>query len=141
MLLLCSGVARSDETGGVREGDLEVVVSGLRNQDGQLLISLYVRAEGFPEDRKIVRKTLVVDDLPKGEASVVFEDLPAGDYAIAILHDEDENGDMTYRLGILPKEGYGFSNNVKPRLKAPSFAETKVDLGVGGKSIEIVVIY
>ena len=48
-----------------------------------------------------------------------------GDYAIAILHDENASGDMDYRGIGLPKEGYCFSNNAKPRFRAPKFKKTK----------------
>ena len=58
----------------------------------------------------------------------VFEDLPHGDYAIAVLHDEDNSQGMSFGRFHLPKEGYCFSNNVKVRFKAPKFKKTKFTL-------------
>ena len=122
-------------------GTLKVVVSGLRNTKGKVLISLYSGPRGFPSDRSAVTRSVTVSDFPGGRAAASFDDLPYGEYAVAILHDEDSNGDMTYRLKVLPKEGYGFSNNVKPKLKAPSFESAKVTLGAAMKSLHIEPIY
>jgi len=56
------------------------------------------------------------------EARCDFEDIPPGTYALAVIHDENMNGKLdTNWLGI-PKEGYGFSNDVKALLGAPSFS-------------------
>ena len=48
-----------------------------------------------------------------GSAAITFNNLPAGRYAVNILHDEDNDGKIKKGL-ILPKEGIGFfklSNN------------------------------
>ena len=43
-------------------------------------------------------------------------------YALAVIHDENMNGKLdTNRLGM-PTEGYGFSNDAKAFLRAPSFS-------------------
>ena len=109
-------------------GDITVVITNLRNAEGEILISLYDKAEGFPKDREgIVRSAAVPSDV-SGQVAIVFEDLPHGDYAIAVLHDEDTSQDMTFGAFHLPKEGYCFSNNVKVRLRAPKFKKTKFTL-------------
>jgi uncharacterized protein (DUF2141 family) len=38
--------------------------------------------------------------------------LPAGKYAVAVFQDIDNNNKLDRWLGLLPKEPYGFSNNV-----------------------------
>jgi uncharacterized protein (DUF2141 family) len=46
---------------------------------------------------------------------------PAGSYAPVVLHDENMNGKLdTNWLGV-PKEGYGFSNDARASVGAPSF--------------------
>ena len=109
-------------------GDITVVITNLRNAEGEILISLYDKAEGFPKDREaIIRSAAVAPDV-SGQVTIVFEDLPHGDYAIAVLHDEDTSQDMTFGAFHLPKEGYCFSNNAKVRLRAPKFKKTKFTL-------------
>jgi uncharacterized protein (DUF2141 family) len=109
-------------------GDITIIVTNLRNTDGEVLISLYDKAEGFPRDRSaIVRSVAIVPD-GSDQVATVFEDLPYGDYAVAVLHDEDRSLGMTFGRFRMPKEGYCFSNNVKVRFKAPSFKKAKFTL-------------
>jgi len=109
-------------------GDITVVITNLRNAEGEILISLYDKAEGFPKDREaIIRSAAVAPDV-SGQVTIVFEDLPHGDYAIAVLHDEDTSQDMTFGAFHLPKEGYCFSNNAKVRFRPPKFKKTKFTL-------------
>jgi uncharacterized protein (DUF2141 family) len=109
-------------------GDITVVITNIRNADGEILISLYDKAEGFPKDRSAIIRTAAIPSEADGKVKTVFEDLPYGDYAIAVLHDEDTSQDMTFGAFHLPKEGYCFSNNVKVRFKPPKFEKTKFPL-------------
>ena len=109
-------------------GDITVVITNLRNTDGEILISLYDKAEGFPRDREAIIRTAVVTPDDSGQVTTIFEDLPHGEYAIAVLHDEDGSRGMTFGRFHLPKEGYCFSNNVKVRFKPPKFKKTKFTL-------------
>ena len=110
------------------KGDITVVITNLRNSDGEVLISLYDKAEGFPRDRTAILRTAAVPASASGQVSIVFEELPYGDYAIAVLHDEDDSLDMSFGALHLPKEGYCFSNNLKVRLSAPKFKKAKFTL-------------
>ena len=129
-LLLLVGVAVPCEIGAQPPdlGDITVVITDLRNTDGSILISLYDKAEGFPRDREAIVRTAVVAPDASGQVTTVFDDLPYGDYAIAVLHDEDSSQGMTFGAFHLPKEGYCFSNNVKVRFKPPKFKKTMFTL-------------
>ena len=113
-------------------GNITVVITDLRNTDGEILISLYDKAEGFPKDRDAIIRTAVVEPEVSGQVTTIFEDLPYSDYAIAVLHDEDGSKGMTFGSFHLPKEGYCFSNNVKVRFKPPKFKKTKFTLDGDG---------
>jgi uncharacterized protein (DUF2141 family) len=109
-------------------GVISVTITNLRNDSGEVLISLYNKAEGFPRDRSTIIRSAAVPAEATGGVSIVFEDLPYGDYAIAVLHDEDSSLDMTYGKLHLPKEGYCFSNNIKVRFRPPKFKKAKFTL-------------
>lgn len=109
-------------------GTITVTVTGLRSADGNVLISLYDKAEGFPKDRNAVIQAAAISPDESGQVTAVFEDLFYGDYAIAVLHDEDLNEGMTFGAFHLPKEGYCFSNNVKVRFKPPKFKKAQFKL-------------
>ena len=56
----------------------------------------------------------------EGTTKFLIKDIPDGNYAIAILHDENNDGDMNYSVKI-PREGFGFSNDAKTKLAPPKF--------------------
>jgi len=127
-LLVASTIAVDMEAQSMSLGDITVNITDIRNTDGEILISLYDKAEGFPRDRQAIFRTAVVEPDVSGQVTTVFEDLPYGDYALAVLHDEDGSQGMTFGSFHLPKEGYCFSNNVKVRFKPPKFKKTKFTL-------------
>jgi len=122
-------------------GDITVEILALRNVEGQVLISLYNTAEGFPRDRDAVIESKIVTPIDSTEFEVVFEDFPHGDYAIAVLHDENMNADMDFGFLHLPVEGYCFSNNAKPRLGAPSFKRAKFVLDADNVTQSLRMVY
>ncbi len=122
-------------------GSLHVSITGIRNQTGQLVIRLYDRADGFPRHAKSVREIRKVNPIRAGGIKVSFDDLPRGDYAVCVTHDEDRNGDMTYRFYLLPAEGYCFSRNFRPRFRAPSFEKVAVTLDQPERTIELQMRY
>ena len=131
-LLVASTFAVDIEAQSPTLGDITVVITDLRTTDGEILISLYDKAEGFPKDRDAIVRTAAVEPDVSGQVTTIFEDLPYGDYAIAVLHDEDGSKGMTFGTFHLPKEGYCFSNNVKVRFKPPKFKKTKFTLDGDG---------
>jgi uncharacterized protein (DUF2141 family) len=38
----------------------------------------------------------------------LFSDIKPGNYAIAVIHDENRNGELDTNMFGIPKEGYGF---------------------------------
>ena len=88
---------------------LTVETSNLRNNEGSVVFALYTREDAFPDQhyKKYYKK--MIGKIENHSSSVIFKDLPAGKYAVNILHDEDNNGKIEKGF-ILPKEGIGFSN-------------------------------
>ncbi len=131
-LLVAAIFAVDMEAQSMSLGDIIVIITDLRNTDGEILISLYDKAEGFPRDREAIVRAAVVEPDASGQVTTIFEDLPYGDYAIAVLHDEDGSKGMTFGSFHLPKEGYCFSNNIKVRFKPPKFKKSKFTLDGDG---------
>lgn len=55
------------------------------------------------------------------EAKAVFENVPKGNYALFVFHDENSNNKMDKNFLGIPKEGYGASKNKLPFAAAPTF--------------------
>lgn len=88
---------------------LTIKVNNLRNSNGVVQYTLYTTPDGFPDEhyKKYYRKSTA--KIENGNSELTFQNLPAGKYAVNILHDEDSNGKIKKGL-LLPKEGIGFSN-------------------------------
>ncbi|MBE7169791.1 MAG: DUF2141 domain-containing protein [Williamsia sp.] len=101
-------------------GKLTVEITGLHNNKGYVLLSLFSQKEGFPShpDKAYANDRTSIKD---GKAFFEFKSLPAGTYAIAVLHDENENLKMDTKFLGLPKEGYGFSQDPTLVFGPPSF--------------------
>lgn len=113
---------------------LTVDVQNIRAVKGQVQLGLFASANGFPDKAKPAQARIVKVDAKTVQA--VF-DVEPGDYALAIFHDVNGNGKIDTKLFGIPTEPYGFSNNIRPRMSAPSFADCKVAVGEGGKTIAI----
>ena len=105
---------------------LKVRVENVKNNNGQVMASLFNKEKGFPRDRDAIIDLQKSDAIQGDDTILTFRNLTPGFYAVAIMHDESKNGDMDYNLIGIPKEGYCFSNNVKPKLATPRFEQTKV---------------
>ena len=139
LMLMLSAAVRAQQT--AKPSAISVEVSGFRNDKGQLGCSLFNGPDGFPRDGSKVLRHMWAP-IHGGRAQCVFPGVPAADYAVTIFHDENGNKKFDSNFVGYPLEGYGFSNNVKPMLKAPGFEETKFHYdGAGVKQIPITMIY
>jgi uncharacterized protein (DUF2141 family) len=100
---------------------IHVKVLNIRNSTGTVDCALFDSPQGFPIEVLHSATKAMVIKIRHTEARCDFEDIPPGTYALAVIHDENMNGKLdTNWLGI-PREGYGFSNDAKALLGAPSF--------------------
>jgi uncharacterized protein (DUF2141 family) len=117
---------------------LTVTVDSLRSDKGNVRLSVYTSAADWlensaPDNDKVA---------PAQKGGVVFHfDLPPGTYAIACFHDENANDVFDQNFIGIPKEGFGFSNNVRPFFRAPRFASASFVLSPEGTAITIHMIY
>ena len=142
LLLVASvppGMSRAQDSA---QGGVKVDVTGLRNNNGQLVCSLWPGREGFPRDDSHILKH-VWAPIKNGHGECVFAgNFPAGDYAVTLFHDENKNGKFDSNMIGYPLEGYGFSNNVVPQFRAPTFDQCKFQYaGNGSKQISVKMIY
>ena len=91
---------------------VEVLVSGVRNDTGDILLSVFTAAEGFPCESQYAY-ALAAQPAKAGE--MLFNvDLPVNrQVAIAILHDENRDKALDLIMGLIPVEGFAVSNNTK----------------------------
>lgn len=100
---------------------IQVKILNIRNSSGAVACALFESPAGFPYDFLRSATNIMMTKIKDTQARCEFADIPPGTYALAVIHDENMNGQLdTNRLGI-PMEGYGFSNDAAALLSAPSF--------------------
>jgi uncharacterized protein (DUF2141 family) len=116
-------VATSEATGRV-----EVTVEGFKSAKGQALVSLYLNDSGWPGDATLAfaaRTVPIGDDL---QVVVEFDDVPAGPFAVSVVHDKNHNGKLDKKIFGIPSEPYGFSRDARSTFHAPSFADARLEV-------------
>ncbi|GAB2772180.1 hypothetical protein GCM10027175_07190 [Hymenobacter latericoloratus] len=77
---------------------------------------------------------------PGGQRQVSLPvELPAGEWAVAITQDTNNNDKLDKNFMGIPTEPFAFSNNVRPRLTPPDFNDCKFTVGGPGKVVNIVL--
>lgn len=124
-----------------QQGNLHIEVDGIRNGKGNVLMSIYNQKEKFMGDPKTKAIYNAVGKIENGKTTFILKNIPLGQYAISLLHDENKNEKMDKNLLGIPKEGYGFSNNMTLKFGPPSFEETKFNFHKSEQKIQISMKY
>ena len=114
-------------------GELAVTITDIRAAEGTLLVSVVNSDAAWNNQAKPVAATKVA--ATKGEMTLKFADLPDGQYAVQVMHDQNDNGKLDTNFVGIPSEGYGFSNNPNVMRRA-HFDEARFEL-VGNAAISI----
>lgn len=100
-----------------------IEVTNVRNNKGNILISIFEDEESFKKKAPIIQKNYPKEDNLKGNYFNCILHLHKGIYGVVILDDENKDRNMNYNFFGLPKEGYGFSNYYHSGLKRPLFSD------------------
>ena len=120
--MLASGLAATLLGGAAPVGQLDVTIGALRSTQGVLRVCLTRDPANFPkcvDDANATRRNVA-----PAQGGVRFEGLPAGQYALAVIHDENGNHRLDTLAGI-PREGFGFSRNPGIRFGPPRFSAAR----------------
>ncbi|MDY0780029.1 DUF2141 domain-containing protein [Tenacibaculum sp. IB213877] len=100
---------------------ITVEFSGMKSDTGDLYVALYNKEADFL--KKEIKGAIV--KVTNKKATVVFEEIPVGEYAISAFHDENENKKMDTRIFGIPKEPIGISNDAKGFMGPPKYKDAK----------------
>lgn len=92
---------------------LTVEITGLRNNNGNLLYEL------FDQNHKSLKvgTELIVNN----KCVIVIDNIKPGKYGFNYIHDENKNRKLDTKMLFIPKEGFGYSNNVDAKFGPPAF--------------------
>ncbi|RLD43051.1 MAG: hypothetical protein DRI88_11165 [Bacteroidetes bacterium] len=127
-------------TGFSQSEDLTVVISGIKNQEGQIRIGVFSNADDFKVKEHPVDSAVVAVSNQQS-VTYTFHKLPPGTYAIAVYHDENNDGTLNKRQMGIPVEGIGFSNLTKSSRRPPDFEKVVFYLKEEPLTLEIPLFY
>lgn len=107
------------------KSSLSITIEGFKNPKGQVCINLFSNSQGFPSTKE---KAVQAQCMPVKETleTITFQNLDAGSYGVAVIHDANVDGKLNRNILGIPTEGVGFSNNPKIRTGPPKFGETVI---------------
>ena len=120
---------------------IDITINNLKGTTGLIRIGIFTSETGYP-DKPAINYSLAKDTLKSGKLRLIIPVDKPCEISISVLDDENKNGEMDYKFGIMPKEGFGFSNNPKvASRKAPPFNKTSFQFAGGEKKIDINMVY
>lgn len=122
--------------GAAQAGDVTVTLTGVQARGGQLLVSLQTR-EQFMQPTGLGE---IVQNPTAGTTTVTFRDVPAGDYTVSVLHDQNGDGQMQVSEIGIPTEGWAMSHGAELR-GPPTFAQVKVAIPAAGAALTEPMFY
>lgn len=120
-------------------GVLSVELTGLRNAKGTLMLCLSAAPKHFPDCRADPAARTILTSAAKVKG-LAFRDVPAGSYALSVMHDENGNAKLDTMMRI-PREGFGFSRNPVVRFGPPKFEQVRFAMPAGAHSMPIKMRY
>ncbi|MBL7808160.1 MAG: DUF2141 domain-containing protein [Saprospiraceae bacterium] len=97
-------------------------LNNIQDASGSVYIAIYNKSDDFLKyDHIYSRKIVPVSQT--GTMRVSIHDLPPGAYAVSCFHDVNGNGQLDTDWMGIPTEPYCFSNNARPKFRAPRWSE------------------
>lgn len=110
----------------VEQKPLTITVMNIKEVVGNMRVGIYKSANDFPDENDTY-KNKIYKISKTGTITLNINDLPYGNYAIAVYQDKNKNGTMDKNFVGVPKEPFAFANNIKPKFSAPSYKDCEID--------------
>ncbi len=136
-LMLMVLVGRTTGSAQASEPGIHVEILGIRNSVGAVACALFEGPKGFPTEFLRFATNIMMVKVRATKATCDFADIAPGTYALAVIHDENRDGELATNFMGMPKEGYGFSNDAKGTLGAPSFEAAS--FSYNGQSLNMTI--
>ena len=115
-------------SGAAAPAALDIQFANLRSQKGLIRICLTIYPRNFPscaDDKNAITRSVRAAD-----GKTLIAGLPSGEYALALIHDENSNAKLDTFAGI-PREGIGFSRNPTLGFGPPKFTSAQFAMNTG----------
>lgn len=121
-LLIVAAIVSATPVAASDPPTIVVQISNLKTETGEVRCALFRDPAGFPREPERAF-ALAIGKIDGRNATCNFSGIAPGRVAITAFHDENNNGKVDLRFGLVPKEGIGWSRNPQVRFRAPKFEE------------------
>lgn len=116
---------------------LTIKISNIEKIKGEIKVGVFNTDTHFLKEGYAIKNYSV--KVENNTAILTIVDLPKGEYAITMYHDQNSDNECNRNFIGIPKEPYAFSNNIKPKMSAPKYKDCKFDL-TENKTLNIKLI-
>lgn len=100
------------------KSNFELRIENIQENKGEVRIAIFDSREKYDNKKNPIHAVVIPVE---GDTLTWNDDLSYGDYAVAVYHDKNTNGELDTNLLGIPKEAYGFSNNARGRFGPASW--------------------
>lgn len=100
---------------------LNLNIDGVASEKGNICFAIYTNESSFLKFDKVYKSGS--EKAIKGNTTFNINDLPDGEYAIAIFHDANDNKNLDTNILGIPKEQIAFSKGKMKMFGPPKFEE------------------
>lgn len=115
---------------------LGISFTNIQHPRGSIYLGVYRSESDFLNPEKACLKK-IIPVAATGNFELDCSELTPGVYAVSCFHDLNDNGKLDTNFFGIPVEPYGFSNNARPKFRAPKWEEAKFTVKEGGSRISI----
>lgn len=132
---LCIAMNVFSQTQTISAGTLTINAGNFSSDEGRAIAKLFRQDDDVPS-KPFMELSAEIRD---GKAVIVFTDIPYGEYAAILQHDQNSNGKVDHNFLGFPKEPLGFSNGWKLTIFSgmPSFSKLKFEFVEQNPNYEI----
>jgi len=106
-------------------GTIKLQIDNINSSEGRIWVGIYEQETYMDRERALLRAYTSLD---AESLSVAIEGLSYGDYAIAIFHDRNDNGELDRNFLGIPIEPFAFSGTLRSKFRLPRFNEVHFTL-------------
>ncbi|MBL1215704.1 MAG: DUF2141 domain-containing protein [Ignavibacteriae bacterium] len=123
LLFFSSSIFAQTNIDSIKIGQLKLTVVGIENDEGTIAVALSNSREDYESYETVYRSANI--KIADNKAEHLFDELPFGEYAIKVYHDEDDDGEIDRNFLGIPSEDYGFSNNASASFGPADYDDAK----------------
>ena len=118
-------------------GTIVIRVPNLSNNTGKVMVALYKDGKNWLSLQTFRN---AVEPIKNKSVEVTFADLPTGDYAISLFHDENTNRELDLNFMGIPTERFAFSNIEGMIYSKPAFNTCKFKISPNDKKVLVMKV-